>query len=886
MTVSQELDRKQFFQPVLETINLTLKLPACIWLVDEPGQALRIIAATKELLSDYISKAVLRLDEPSVASKVVAERKTIIVPDIASDKRWKYKREAARMGLKSAILVPLRVKEKIVGVLDVYAHEARDFSDSEKALIESFAAQVAVTQRRIRDLAVMNEVSLLISSELQPADLFKRTMQAAEKVLDCKHVSIFLMDRSGDLVLEAASSPGIARERFAPGEGLARWAAQAKRSELVPNAVQHPRFVPGLSSDLVERSMVLAPIVLEDKVIGVISADMDGLSGFDEHDQMLLEALASQVAVAVRNARLFEQRKALQDIARNITAVLDKDQLLQTILERSMELLDCKVGSIASLNRATGELEFQYAIGKKVGIRLPVDKGLMTAAAQTRQPVRVGDVTKDPRYFKHVEETRSELDVPLLVGDELVGVLNAESPRYNAFGEEDKKLAMTLASQAAVALYNAALFERRRALADFGQAVTSGIRLREAEVLESIHKQATRVMDTDNMYIALYDDLTDTVRFGLAFMNGACIDVGMDERWQPRKGGKGKTEHIIHTKKPLFQPTMAEAGEWYNQAGHKEYVGIAYGSWLGVPMMVGEKVLGVIATYNPTRDYVYSTDDLEILQAMANQAAIAIDNARLTYGLEQVVEERTLQLREAQEKALAAEVNAAVGIVTAEVAHHSKNLAGIIRSCAIRLRRQLHDLTPQQQEDLGNILLNSEGILRSAEDLFKPFRPEPKAEVSVDLILREALDVLGRLPDIDIRGNLASDLPEVTVQVQKVTSYITELLNNAVKFTRERMKEKGIDREQIEVGGRLAADGFIELTFTNHGPVIPPEHWEDIFKLFSAREEKAQEARSHGLGLWGARTTMRAHGGDVYVLASSEERTIFLLRLPAQQQGG
>jgi signal transduction histidine kinase len=183
-------------------------------------------------------------------------------------------------------------------------------------------------------------------------------------------------------------------------------------------------------------------------------------------------------------------------------------------------------------------------------------------------------------------------------------------------------------------------------------------------------------------------------------------------------------------------------------------------------------------------------------------------------------------------------------------------------------------------------LLNSEGINKAAEDLFKPFRPEPKAEVSVELMLQEALGILGGLPDIDIRVNLASDLPKVTVQVQKVTSYITELLNNAIKFTRTRMEEKGIDRGQIEVGGRLGEYGFVELNFTNHGPPIPRERWEEIFKLFSAREEEALEQRSYGLGLWGARTTMRNHGGDVCVLASNEEMTIFLLRLPAQREEG
>ncbi len=631
MTISQELDRKQFFQPVVETISLTLRMPACIWLADETGEALWIAAATEELSDDYIRKAVLRLDEPSVASEVVAERKTVVVTDIASDDRWKYKPEAADMGLKSAMVVPLQVKNKIVGVLDVYADEVRDFSDSEKALIEGFATQIAITQRRIRDLAVLNEVSLLINSELRPSDLFKRIVQAAERVLDCQHVSIFLVDKSGDLVLETASSAGIARQRFAQGVGLAGWVAKTKRSELVPDAVKHPQFVPGLSSELIKRSMLLSPMLFKDKAIGVISADMDGLGGFNEHDQMLLEALASQAAVAVRNARLFEQRELLREIARDVTKVRGTEELLEEILRRSLTLLDCEVGSIALLNETTGELEFRYAIGKSVGICLPVDKGLMTAAARERRPVRIGDVTKDKRYVCHVDSTRSELDMPLLARGKAIGVLNFESPYYNAFDEDDEMLAHALADHAAIALYNAQQGERLSTLVKVGQDLTSEIHLERDEILELIYEQARRLTGTQDMYIALYDDESNRIRFGLAMEDGKRVEVGVGG-WSPREADlekRGKTEEIILIKEPILHRTLDESTKWYEEPGHKEFLGRVATSWMGVPMVLGDRVLGVIAIYDWEREYAYDEQDLQVISSMASQAAIALDNADL-----------------------------------------------------------------------------------------------------------------------------------------------------------------------------------------------------------------------------------------------------------------
>jgi GAF domain-containing protein len=302
------------------------------------------------------------------------------------------------------------------------------------------------------------------------------------------------------------------------------------------------------------------------------------------------------------------------------------------ILKRSGELMRCPIVSIGLLNKAANRLDYRFAIGEQEGLSLPLDRGLGAEAARTCRPVRVGDVTKDSRYFEHLTDTRSELDVPLLVGDELIGILNAESPYYNAFGEEDEKLAVTFASQVAVALYNAELYQRAQeqfkqqsALVDFGRAVTSGIRLREDEVLDLIYCQASKLMDTNNMYVALYDEKADTVLFPLVLKDGQRIE------WPPRRGGRGRTDYIIRTKESIFLPTRQESEDWYKQPDRQDYTRASLGPWMGVPMMVGEKVLGVIATYSPTRDYAFDQADFDILKSLANIAAIALDNARLYY---------------------------------------------------------------------------------------------------------------------------------------------------------------------------------------------------------------------------------------------------------------
>jgi len=241
------------------------------------------------------------------------------------------------------------------------------------------------------------------------------------------------------------------------------------------------------------------------------------------------------------------------------------------------------------------------------------------------------------KYWPEGDLPQSWLAAPMIAEDRVIGVLVVESRRKpKAFGENGIRMLSTAARQAAVAIENARLVDQRdrkiaslSALYEMGQQLNTEIRSDERAILQLVYKQASQLMDTSNLYIALYDQTTDTVGFPLMFVDG------QPTRVQSRSGGKGRTEWIIHNRKPILNQTRAESEAWYREPGHAEYIGESFVSWVGVPMMVGNKVLGVIATYHKTQGYVYTKDDQEILSLMANQAAVAIENARLYSNLEQ-----------------------------------------------------------------------------------------------------------------------------------------------------------------------------------------------------------------------------------------------------------
>jgi GAF domain-containing protein len=214
------------------------------------------------------------------------------------------------------------------------------------------------------------------------------------------------------------------------------------------------------------KAYIGTPLVSNGHALGVLYVSFKRPRRFSPDELSLIQIMANYASTAVHRVQLAVQQIAVAEIARDIVSNLNIDTILQIILAKSLELLRCPVGSIALYDDTTQELEFRYAIGKQKLRKIGQQQGLMGVAAFSKQPVRVGDVTKDERYSAHVKSTLSELDVPLLIGNDLVGVLNLESSRFNAFSAEDENLAMTLASQAAIAIVNAKLFEDAKVRAE------------------------------------------------------------------------------------------------------------------------------------------------------------------------------------------------------------------------------------------------------------------------------------------------------------------------------------------------------------------------------------------------------------------------------------
>ena len=257
------------------------------------------------------------------------------------------------------------------------------------------------------------------------------------------------------------------RTRVKVGEGVTGRAAQLRQPVLVDDVSKEPGYinvVPNVCSELA------IPLIVKNRVIGVINLEAREAGAFQEEHKRLLTLIASRMAVGIENAQLYTRttRQArtlllLNEIARELTSILNLDQLLKRVGELLSRLIDFQMFSILLVDPTGQKLQHRFSLRFQENIQLkheiPIGRGLVGHAAEHKHAVLVPDVSKDPRYIALNPETRSELAVPLIYKDTVIGVLDLEHTRRGFFTEDHKRTVTTLAAQVAIALENARLYE-------------------------------------------------------------------------------------------------------------------------------------------------------------------------------------------------------------------------------------------------------------------------------------------------------------------------------------------------------------------------------------------------------------------------------------------
>jgi len=321
-------------------------------------------------------------------------------------------------------------------------------------------------------LATLAEIGDEVNASLDLDEVLARTAALIKRHIDYEIFGVLMFDGDGSY-LKHRFSIGYPRElsdnlRIPLGQGITGIAASTGHPVRVGDTATDPRYINAIDS---VRSELAVPLMLHSRCIGVLDIQSRHLDYFTRDQQNILTLLASRLAIAIENARLFQKVRAqadtlllLNEVSRETGSILDLEELLRRAAEQTKRVIDYQILSIMLYDEE--QKVFRHRVDVKHGqrvqgkLRATTSEGIVGAAATLKEPVIVPDVTVDSRYVMVNPETRSELAIPMLYKGKVIGVLDLESPQPNYFTEDHVQTLSILAANLAVSLENARLYEQ------------------------------------------------------------------------------------------------------------------------------------------------------------------------------------------------------------------------------------------------------------------------------------------------------------------------------------------------------------------------------------------------------------------------------------------
>jgi two-component system, NtrC family, sensor kinase len=864
------------------------------------------------------------------------------------------RREFIRQGVRAAAHIPLLSRGNIIGAFYLDLAISHQFTQNEKQVLELFASQAAgaidnsrllmeATERATR-LKELHQITAAISNETTDLDaVLLEITRCLSGLFGGAPCAIRLFD----------SEKGQFARRVAAGE-FENWADHPPRPEGTSWHIiktKKPYYIsdvadtpsegqPGIRPEFIEQLGVKAAAHLpllstEDKVIGLLYLDLLEPHRFSENDRLILELFASQAAIAIENAGLFQQLEnrasQLERLQKATFAVsagsLNLDEVLHQIVESLSEMFggaSCDMRLYDARKDEFGKRVVSQKMKDRED-RLPRPSGSSYYVVHTKVaryledtscPLEDGGPEWHPAILQ--EGAKALAHIPLLSGDEVVGILYVNMPTPHQFSTNERQMLEIFASQSAIAIEKARLYaelsQRAKQLAQrttqleilptiYEEIIAAGIQNTD-RIVDLLYKIACSVMNLSDAQVqfAFYDADNDQVTFPLAVEqdDGVLIDrvrwgvrehefvnSGEDESvaaFQPRSRGSrfGLTEYVIHTKTPILiadnfwetanalriHEQQVRVLPTFGRRAHPTY------SWLGVPMVVQGQVIGIISIQSLEQERAFTHEQVDLLSIVANQAAVAIRNAQL---YAEVVERTAAWLRE-QERADAAEKLALMSDVAAEFAHRMNNLAGTIPARVEVAKENLDQSNPKDKrviKHLDSIASDAKLLLDAALEIKKSTESRAPEDVDVAAVLEIALGRVwstksGLEGCIQVHKNVAAGLPSIHVERNKLLDTLVSMIQNGI----EAMPEGG----DLTLSARLdstAGRPCVEIVISDTGVGIPPADLPRIFDLFYTTKKKGL-----GFGLWRDRMFVKNLGGEIEVSSIVNKGTNLTVRIP------
>ncbi len=840
---------------------------------------------------------------------------------------------------KSAVFVPMMVGDTVKGSISLQNVDRENaFTDSDLRLLTTITNSMSValenarlfdetnrllkeTEQRTGELAVINSVQEGLVREMDINTIYELVGERLCNLFNTQTVLIRTFEHETQMeewryVIEKG-------ERHYSDPRPLIWANRHLIENRKPIIINENYLETskkyggtGVSKGLPPKSGIFVPMIVGDVVKGSVSLqNVETENAFSESDLRLLTTLTNSMSVALENARLFdetthllketEQHKAelavINSVQEGLVREMDMKAIYDLVGKRICELFDTQTVVIRTFDNEKGLEYFQFTIEK--GVELKVDPRPFNWANQllikTKQSLLIND-----NYAETAKQhggtgvtkglpPKSAVFVPMIVGEIVKGSVSLQNvEKENAFSDADLRLLTTLTNSMSVALENARLFdETTHLLAESKQ------RAAELSTVNSISKALASQLDADDLikmvgdqlknlfkanivYLALYNPKTRMINFAYQF----------GEEMNSRVIGEGLTSKIILSGEPLL--INKDLQEQTMQMGIQR-MGVDAASYLGVPIPVGDKIIGVLSVQSTEHENRFNESDLRLLSTIASSVGVALNNATL-------FEDVKLAKMEAETASIAAEkANDAKSAFLSTVSHELRtpltSVLGFAKIIRKRLEEKIFPIVDKSDvktgktinqitENLQVVISEGERLTHLINDVLDLAKIEAgkmewnQENVSMPEVAERAIAATTSLFDqkaLKLVKEIDTNLPEITGDKDKLIQVIINLISNSVKFT---------DKGTVTCRAYQEKDELI-VSISDTGIGIAPEDYGAVFEQFKqvGGDTLTDKPKGTGLGLPICKEIVEHHGGRIWVESEVGKGSTFSFALPVNK---
>ena len=907
---SLEKDAKVVLNEILQILSKTIKIDFGIFHLIRFLDKKLVLESQINVPNDILSEIREIPKDNEIFWKIVYNRRTHFLNRKKSPRlfsgNWLQRLESDEYAI-----IPIQFQNVTYGLLTIGLSSSRDFPESRKNFFEMLGFQIGIGLSNSENFRKAYETAqqLRIAREIDTAILTSRNIEeigiqiteSLRKLIPAERISLITYNaRKKNLHLVASSLQKSANKEARIEKILfssEAFDAVFNKKRIFYNTALNPAIrEEKLIYDIGIRSEVLAPLIVQKRVIGCVQFGSERVNGFSQSDIQYISEMAKKVSVAISNIQLFEetQQKAralaersnnlenLLILSRKLTSTFEIDEIYDHVVKLTKSFFKADAATILQL-----DWENKFVVRATIGFpkslvnyfRLDKQNGLSALTFQKKKSLQVYDLRKESRF--RVPEIvlrkgyNSVLSAPIEIKGNILGVMMIHSKNKRRFTKEESRMFQNICNELALAVENAkTIFSLQQKMQNLKNILEISSKFLVSTDLKKILNDlldiivarlrvnacAISLLTDDKKYLKLVAQRIEKPLFSFGKIGSF---YSIDDFVFSRQAILDRK--LVYVDDLLRHPNLPESLEEYRKK-------IGLRSTLDVPLINAERVLGILHVNQYETSHHFQADEIEFIQTLANQAAIAIVNAELLYKERKGYEE----LRKTQMQLIQAEKLSTIGQLSAAIAHEIRNPLGAILNSISVLNRDV-PFEGVHKELIGIVLEETDRIKKIIDEFLIFARPRKPSIQRVNLKKEIQNEVSIIVKNRDLFKNIQFNITcpdEIFIDVD--SHQIREVFENIFMNAAQAMNKNGEISISVSLNNKI---GNVKITISDTGDGIQQKILDHIFEPFFSTKSNGT-----GLGLPIVKRIIEDHSGKIHIRSTPGKGTQVAFVLPVRQE--